>query len=103
MRLAIATPGNDFRLGACEAPPAIMSTYLGDDMTSYLESYRNGSDAAYTPGTKTLNMGASVLPPLTVPAEDRNRTSPIAFTGNKFEKKKQIFRIFRDPTPRKRS
>jgi len=42
MRLAIATPGNDFRLGACEAPPAIMSMYLGEDMTAYLKSYVNG-------------------------------------------------------------
>jgi glutamine synthetase len=85
MRLSIATPGNDFRLGACEAPPAIMSTYLGDDMTSYLEAYKNGSDAAYSPGTKVLDMGAKVLPPLHVPAEDRNRTSPFPYGGHRFE------------------
>lgn len=85
MRMAIATPGNDFRLGACEAPPAIMSTYLGDDMTTYLEGYKAGSDAPYAPANKTLDMGASVLPLLEVPAEDRNRTSPFPYGGHRFE------------------
>ena len=85
MRMAIATPGNDFRLGACEAPPAIMSMYLGDDMTSYLEAYANGDNKAYNPATKSLDMGASVLPKCPVPAEDRNRTSPFPYGGHRFE------------------
>ena len=85
MRLAIAAPGNDFRLGACEAPPAIVSTYLGEDITKYLENYKNGSDAPYVPSTKELNMGASALYPITVPSEDRNRTSPFPFGGHRFE------------------
>lgn len=85
MRMAIASPGNDFRLGACEAPPAIVSTYLGDDMTTYLEGYKNGSNAPYSPGEKTLDMGASAIAPVKVPAEDRNRTSPFPFGGHRFE------------------
>lgn len=74
--MAIASPGNDFRLGACEAPPAIISAYLGDDMTRYLEAYMKGEQKAYQPSIKLLNMGAGSLPPIEVPAEDRNRTSP---------------------------
>merc|ERR1711871_376192 len=85
MRLSIATPGNDFRLGACEAPPAIMSTYLGDQMTNYLEQYANGEVGGYVPEMKELDMGASVLAPLKVPAEDRNRTSPFPYGGHRFE------------------
>lgn len=85
MRMAIASPGNDFRLGACEAPPAIVSVYLGDDMTRYLESFMEGKNVAYQPTTKILNLGASTLPPLEVPAEDRNRTSPFPYGGHRFE------------------
>lgn len=85
MRMAIATPGNDFRLGACEAPPSIISVYLGDDMTKYLESYMKGEFKPYTPTTKVLDMGASVIAPLEVPAEDRNRTSPFPYGGHRFE------------------
>jgi len=85
MRLAIASPGNDFRLGACEAPPAIISTYLGEDMTRYLEAYKNGDNAAYAPRTNILDLGASSLPPLELPAEDRNRTSPFPYGGHRFE------------------
>lgn len=85
MRLAIACPGNDFRLGACEAPPAIMSIYLGDDMTRYLESFINGEKTAYQPTTKQLNLGVSTLAPFHVPAEDRNRTSPFPYGGHRFE------------------
>jgi glutamine synthetase len=85
MRLSIATPGNDFRLGACEAPPAIMSTYLGDQMTKYLEDYAKGDVGGYVPEMKELDMGASVLAPLKVPAEDRNRTSPFPYGGHRFE------------------
>jgi len=85
MRLAIASPGNDFRLGACEAPPAIISAYLGDDMTRYLEAYMKGENKPYSPSLKTLNMGAASLPPIEVPAEDRNRTSPFPYGGHRFE------------------
>lgn len=85
MRMSIASPGNDFRLGACEAPPSIMSVYLGDDMTSYLNDYKNGKTAAYNPKTKKLNMGASALYETDVPAEDRNRTSPFPYGGHRFE------------------
>jgi len=85
MRLAIASPGNDFRLGACEAPPAIISTYLGDDMTTYLDGYRKGSDAPYTPNLRDLDLGISCIPPITMPAEDRNRTSSFPYGGHRFE------------------
>jgi len=85
MRAAIASPGNDFRLGACEAPPAIISTYLGDDMTSYLEDFMNGASAKYEPGTKTLDLGTREVLPFQVPAEDRNRTSPFPYGGGRFE------------------
>jgi len=85
MRMAIASPGNDFRLGACEAPPAIMSVYLGDDMTSYLEAFKNGDNKPYSPTTKMLETGVERLAPVEVPAEDRNRTSPFPFSGHRFE------------------
>lgn len=85
MRMAIASPGNDFRLGACEAPPAIMSVYLGDDMTKYLESYKNGTKGAYNPQSKKLSTGVNQLAPTEVPAEDRNRTSPFPYGGHRFE------------------
>ena len=64
MRLAISSPGNDFRLGACEAPPSIMSVYLGDDMTKFLDSYKQGANKPYAPNTKVLDMGASAIPPI---------------------------------------
>merc|ERR1719277_1750590 len=57
MRMSIASPGNDFRLGACEAPPAIVSTYLGEDLTSYLEAFMNGASAKYEPSKKLLDLG----------------------------------------------
>lgn len=85
MRAAIATPGNDFRLGACEAPPAIISTYLGDDMTSYLEGFMAGESSEYKPGKKTLDLGTREVLPFEVPAEDRNRTSPFPYGGARFE------------------
>jgi glutamine synthetase len=86
MRMAIASPGNDFRLGACEAPPAIVSTYLGDDLTKYLESYMSGSaSGGYTPTTKMLSSGISTIAPFEVPSEDRNRTSPFPYGGHRFE------------------
>jgi glutamine synthetase len=85
MRMAISSPGNDFRLGACEAPPAIISTYLGDDMTSYLEAFKNGESKEYTPNLRTIDIGVSGIAPFTVPAEDRNRTSPFPYGGARFE------------------
>lgn len=85
MRLAIASPGNDFRLGACEAPPAIISTYLGEDMTRYLEAYMKGENAPYNPQARVIDLGAQALPPLELPSEDRNRTSPFPYGGHRFE------------------
>ena len=85
LRMAIASPGNDFRLGACEAPPAIISTYLGDDMTSFLEDYAAGKSAAYTPGVKNLSMGVASMADVEIPAQDRNRTSPFPYGGHRFE------------------
>ena len=86
MRLSIASPGNDFRLGAMEAPPAVMSTYLGDDMTRYLlDLMKTGNAAAYTPSKKKLAFGAEVISDIEVPSEDRNRTSPFPYGGSRFE------------------
>jgi glutamine synthetase len=86
MRMAISCPGNDFRLGACEAPPAIVSTYLGEDMTFYLEHFKDGKGLGeYIPGVKTLDLGVAEILPFEVPAEDRNRTSPFPYGGARFE------------------
>ena len=85
MRMAIASPGNDFRLGACEAPPAIVSTYLGDDMTKFLEAFMNGDNSKYAPLKKTLDLGCKEVVPFLVPSEDRNRTSPFPYGGARFE------------------
>jgi len=85
MRASIANPGNDFRLGACEAPPAIVSTYLGNDMTTYLEAFMNGESSEYKPGKKTIDLGTREVLPFEVPAEDRNRTSPFPYGGARFE------------------
>ena len=86
MRMAISSPGNDFRLGACEAPPAIVSTYLGEDMTFYLEHLKDGKGVGeYIPGVKTLDLGVDEILPFEVPAEDRNRTSPFPYGGARFE------------------
>mmetsp|Transcript_22388 Transcript_22388/g.48708 ORF Transcript_22388/g.48708 Transcript_22388/m.48708 type:complete len:611 (-) Transcript_22388:208-2040(-) len=85
MRMAISSPGNDFRLGACEAPPAIISTYLGQDMTDYLEAFMNGELTKYTPGKKTIDVGVPGVHAFQVPAEDRNRTSPFPYGGCRFE------------------
>ena len=84
MRMAIANPGNDFRLGACEAPPAIVSAYLGEDLTTFLEGYMKGESSAYAPNGKSIQV-ASVLPPTLLPSEDRNRTSPFPYGGHRFE------------------
>jgi len=85
MRMAIASPGNDFRLGAMEAPPAVISTYLGDQMLEFLTTFMNGGSATYSPTTAQIGVGASSLPGVTAPAEDRNRTSPFPYGGHRFE------------------
>ena len=87
MRMSIASPGNDFRLGAMEAPPAIISTYLGDSLTSFLEQVKDKGTAPglYDPAKTTVNMGIPSIAPFTVPAEDRNRTSPFPYGGHRFE------------------
>ncbi len=84
LRLSVATAGNDHRLGANEAPPAVISIFLGDELTSVLDSIEN--DTPYD-GTKKerMQLGVDVLPKFRKDTTDRNRTSPFAFTGNKFE------------------
>jgi glutamine synthetase len=84
LRASIASAGNDHRLGANEAPPAILSVFLGDQLTDIFEQLEKGS-AKSTKQGGTLDIGVSVLPKLPRDAGDRNRTSPFAFTGNKFE------------------
>jgi glutamine synthetase len=83
-RAAIAFAGNDHRLGANEAPPAIMSAFLGSQLTLILEAIERG-DVADASEKQILNLGLGSLPALEKDATDRNRTSPFAFTGNKFE------------------
>jgi len=85
MRAAISCPGNDFRLGACEAPPAVISAYLGGSVTDFLNDYRQGKAAAYSPAKKMLTSGVDIVPDFEVPAVDRNRTSPFPFGGHRFE------------------
>jgi glutamine synthetase len=84
LRASIASAGNDHRLGANEAPPAILSIFLGDQLTDIFEQIEKGT-AKSTKQGGTLDIGVSVLPQLPRDAGDRNRTSPFAFTGNKFE------------------
>ncbi|HEY5616908.1 MAG TPA: glutamine synthetase III [Vicinamibacterales bacterium] len=84
LRASIASAGNDHRLGANEAPPAILSIFLGDMLTDIFDQIEKGS-AKSTKQGGTLDIGVSVLPKLPRDAGDRNRTSPFAFTGNKFE------------------
>ena len=84
LRVSVASAGNDFRLGANEAPPAIISIFLGSELQDVLDSIEN--DTPLKEGGKSLlRIGADVLPPLPKDSTDRNRTSPFAFTGNKFE------------------
>jgi len=86
MRMSIASPGNDFRLGACEAPPAIISTYLGDQLTTFLKEFKEGQTGRmYAPLKKTVDVGVDGVAPFQVPAEDRNRTSPFPYGGHRFE------------------
>jgi glutamine synthetase len=84
MRASVANAGQDHRLGANEAPPAIISIFLGADLEKAFGAIESGSGDAATPQAY-LEMGASVLPRLPLHGGDRNRTSPFAFTGNKFE------------------
>ena len=84
MRVSVATAGNDHRLGANEAPPAIVSIYVGDELEKVLESIENDEDFTAS-DSKQLETGAHVLPHFVQDNTDRNRTSPFAFTGNKFE------------------
>ena len=84
LRISVASAGNDHRLGANEAPPAVVSVFLGDELTEVLKSIENGE---YFAGSRAVQMdiGAKVLPHFVKDNTDRNRTSPFALTGNKFE------------------
>ena len=84
LRISVATAGNDHRLGANEAPPAVISIFLGDELNAVLEAIEN--DTPYLGAEKTqMKLGVDVLPKFNRDTTDRNRTSPFAFTGNKFE------------------
>ncbi|MBL7215234.1 MAG: glutamine synthetase III [Phycisphaerae bacterium] len=84
LRASVANPGNEHRLGANEAPPAIVSVFLGDQLTDIFEQLAAGGAKSSQKGGE-LKLGSSTLPPLPKDTTDRNRTSPFAFTGNKFE------------------
>lgn len=84
LRCIVASAGNDHRLGANEAPPAIMSIYVGDELQAVLEAIKSGKAYDGKKGGK-MNIGVDVLPPIPKDSTDRNRTSPFAFTGNRFE------------------
>ena len=84
LRLSVASPGNDHRLGANEAPPAIISIFLGEELQGVVDALVEGKE--YTSnGKRMFNVGVSSLPDFPMDSTDRNRTSPFAFTGNKFE------------------
>jgi glutamine synthetase len=85
LRAVVATASNDHRLGANEAPPAIISIFLGDQLTDVFEQIKAAGGASKSLPKGTLTVGVDVLPPLPKDAGDRNRTSPFAFTGNRFE------------------
>ena len=84
LRISVASASNDFRLGANEAPPAIISIFLGSELQAVIDSIESGKPLKAN-GKTFLKIGADVLPPLPKDTTDRNRTSPFAFTGNKFE------------------
>ena len=84
LRISVASAGNDHRLGAAEAPPAIISIYLGEELDAILNAIESG-ETYLAKEKKELKIGVSVLPPIPKDSTDRNRTSPFAFTGNKFE------------------
>jgi len=86
LRASIATPGNDFRLGANEAPPAIMSVFIGAQMTAVLDELEKKGNVKIEKGDNMyMKLGIDQIPEIILDATDRNRTSPFAFTGNKFE------------------
>ncbi len=86
LRASIATPGNDFRLGANEAPPAIVSAFIGSQMTAVLDELeKNGNMKIEKGDNMYMKLGIDQIPEIILDATDRNRTSPFAFTGNKFE------------------
>ena len=84
LRATVATPGNDHRLGAQEAPPAVVSIFLGSELSAVVDSIINDTAMKGT-GKRNINIGVDVMPPIPQDNTDRNRTSPMAFTGNKFE------------------
>ncbi|MBQ8800097.1 MAG: glutamine synthetase III [Lachnospiraceae bacterium] len=84
LRISVATAGNDHRLGANEAPPAVVSIFLGDELNAVLEAIETGTPYSGTE-KKQMKLGVDVLPKFNRDTTDRNRTSPFAFTGNKFE------------------
>ena len=84
LRAAVASAGNDHRLGANEAPPAILSIYLGEQLTEIIEQIESGAVKS-SRKAETMELGVDSIPPLPKDTTDRNRTSPFAFTGNKFE------------------
>ena len=84
LRISVASAGNDHRLGANEAPPAIVSMFLGDELEAVVKSIVEDKDYA-TPGKVPMHLGVDVLPEFKKDTTDRNRTSPFAFTGNRFE------------------
>ncbi len=94
LRAAIATPGNDHRLGANEAPPAIISVFLGDQLAKICEKLEAGTNDEQNPEAAVISLGISKIPTISKDNTDRNRTSPFAFTGNKFE-----FRAVGSSTP----
>lgn len=84
LRISVATAGNDHRLGANEAPPAVVSMFLGDELNAILDAIETNTPYSAA-GKQVMKLGVSVLPQFTKDTTDRNRTSPFAFTGNKFE------------------
>lgn len=84
LRMSVASAGNDHRLGGSEAPPAIISMFIGEDLEEIIEGIANG-DKVRSRKKKLMNLGVDLLPTLQTDTTDRNRTSPFAFTGNKFE------------------
>ena len=86
LRMSVASAGNDHRLGANEAPPAIVSIFLGDELSAIVDALVNDHESEYTSAHKVaMDLGVAVLPAFLKDNTDRNRTSPFAFTGNKFE------------------
>lgn len=84
LRIAVADAGNDHRLGGNEAPPAIVSIFIGEELENVLNAIENGTEYK-AKGRRFVKIGADILPPIRKDSTDRNRTSPMAFTGNKFE------------------